>query len=69
MKELNIKNYTFNFCFCISLFQRLRQTNSYFSYLSCEDPFLHFLVEMAKANDCWPTANFIAVGQQFIFFL
>jgi hypothetical protein len=24
---------------------------------------------MAKVNDCWPTTIFIAVGQQFIFFL
>jgi len=23
---------------------------------------------MTKENDCWPTAIFIAVGQQFIFF-
>jgi hypothetical protein len=36
--------------------------------LSCEEPFLHFPVEMAKANDCWPMAIFIAIGQQFIFF-
>jgi hypothetical protein len=42
--------------------------NSYFSYLSYEEPFLHFPVEMAKANDYWPTTIFIVIGQQFIFF-
>jgi hypothetical protein len=47
----------------------MRQIDSYFSYLLCEEPFLHFTVEMAKTNDCWPTVIFIAVGQQLFFFL
>jgi hypothetical protein len=46
----------------------MRQTDSYFSYLLCEEPFLYFPVEMAKTNDCWPIVIFIAVGQQFFFF-
>jgi len=67
-EEPNVKNCTFSFRFCISSLQRLRQTDSYFSYLSCEESFLHFHIEMVKANDCWPTTIFIAVSQQFIFF-
>jgi hypothetical protein len=67
-EELNVKNYPFNFCFSISSLQRMRQTDSYFSYLLCEEPFLYFPVEMAKTNDCWPIIIFIAVGQQFFFF-
>jgi len=46
----------------------MRQIDSYFSYLLCEEPFLHFTVEMAKTNDCWPTIIFIAGGQQLFFF-
>jgi hypothetical protein len=46
----------------------MSQTNSYFSYLLCKEPFLHFTIEMAKTNDCWPTVIFIAVGQQLFFF-
>jgi len=66
-ENLNVKKYIFSFYFCISSFQRHRQTDNYFSYLSCEQSFLHFPVEMANANDYWPTTIFIAVGQQFIF--
>jgi hypothetical protein len=68
-KEPNVKNYTFSFCFFISSLQRVRQTYSYFSYLLREEPFLHFTVEMAKTNNCWPTVIFIAIDQQLIFSL
>ena len=67
-EETNLKSYTFSFCLCFYSLQWLRQTNSYFSSLSFEELFLHFPVEMAKENDCWPTAIFIAICQQFIFF-
>jgi len=67
-EELNIKNCPFSFCFSIFSLQCMRQTDSYFSYLLCEEPFLYFTVEMAKTNDCWPTVIFIAVGQQLFFF-
>ena len=67
-EEANLKSYTFSFCLCFYSLQWLRQTNSYFSSLSFEEPFLHFPVEMAKENDCWPTAIFIVICQQFIFF-
>jgi hypothetical protein len=62
-KEPNVKNYTFSFCFFISSLQRVRQTNSYFSYLLREESFLHFTVEMAKTNNCWPTVIFIVIDQ------
>jgi hypothetical protein len=64
-KKLNVKNYFFSFCFSISSFQRMRQTNSYLLY---KESFLHFSIEIAKTNDCWPTVIFIAVGQQLFFF-
>jgi hypothetical protein len=67
-KKLNVKNYFFSFCFFISSFQSMRQTNSYFSYLLYKESFLHFSIEIAKTNDCWPTVIFIAVGQQLFFF-
>jgi hypothetical protein len=47
----------------------MRQTDSYFSYLLREEPFLHFTVEMTKTNNCWPTVIFIAIDQQLIFSL
>jgi len=68
-KELNVKNCTFSFCFFISSLQRMRQTDSYFSYLLREEPFLHFTVEMTKTNNCWPMIIFIAINQQLIFSL
>jgi len=67
-KKLNVKNYFFSFCFSISSFQRMRQTNSYFSYLLYKESFLYFSIEIAKTNDYWPTVIFIAVGQQLFFF-
>jgi hypothetical protein len=68
-EEPNVKSYPFSFCFSISSLQRMSQTNSYFSYLLCKEPFLHFTIEMTKTNDCWPTVIFITVGQQLFFFL
>jgi hypothetical protein len=62
-EEPNIKNYTFSFCFFISSLQRVRQINSYFNYLLCEELFLYFTVEIAKTNNYWPMVIFIAVGQ------
>jgi len=61
-EESNIKKCPFSFYFSISSLQRIRQTYNYFSYLLCEEPFLHFTVEMEKINNCWPTVIFIAVG-------
>jgi hypothetical protein len=51
----------------ISSLQRNTQTNSYFGYLLTGQPFLHFPVEIAKTNNCWPTTIFIVVGQQLFF--
>jgi len=50
-EDPNIKNYPFSFCFSISSLQHMRQTDGYFNYLLCEEPFLHFTVKMAKTND------------------
>jgi len=66
-EELNIKKYNFSFYLFISSLQRSTQTNSYFGYLFTSQPFLHFPAEMVKTNNCWPTAIFIAVGQQLFF--
>jgi len=67
-EKTNLKSCTFRFCFCFYSLQRSRQMNSKNSYSSFEEPLLHFSIEMAKENGCWPTIIFIAVGQQFIFF-
>jgi len=67
-EKSNVKKCPFSFYFSISSLQCMRQTDSYFSYLLCEEPFLHFTVEMAKINDYWQTVIFIDVGQHFSFF-